>query len=152
MHFPQPTSRTQIPLFDAFLNQTASLPRVGETSSPDQYLSELSLSAARGNRQQLLGAILRDLSQVEDHRWLSLVAAPATLTHEWLRRAGIHRERILLIQPRAGQSDLDLACEALRLGRSHTVISWLALDETARQRLLGSARQGNSQSLNIRLG
>ena len=152
MHFPQPASRTQIPLFEAFLNQPAALSPSCDRQLQEQYLSELSLSAARGNRLQLLGSILRDLSQIEDQRWLSMVAAPAAITHEWLRRAGIHRERILLLQPRTGQSELELACEALRLGRSHTVISWLPSEQGSRQRLLAAARQGESQSLNIVLG
>lgn len=152
MHLPQPLRRSQIPLFEPFL-ATATLPGAApeQKQLPEQYFSELSLSAARGNRLQLLGAILRDLSQSDDHRWLSLVAPPAAITHEWLRRAGIHRERVLLLHPRAHQSELELACEALRLGRSHTVISWLALAQNNRQRLLCSAAEGRSHCLNIAL-
>lgn len=156
MHFPQPVGRTQIPLFDAFLGTPEVLPVPGLTAVSEreesQCLSELSLSAARGSRLQLLGAILRDLSQLDDHRWLCLVGSPAGVTHEWLRRAGIHRERVLLLQPGTGRAALELACEALRLGRSHTVVSWLSLQQDARQCLLDAAVKGRSQSLNIVLG
>lgn len=156
MHYPQPASRTQIPLFDAFLGTPEPFPAPGLMAAPEtdqaQRVSELSLSAARGSRLQLLGAILRDLSQLDDHRWLCLVGSPAGVTHEWLRRAGIHRERVLLLQPGAGKAALELACEALRLGRSHTVVSWLSLHQDARQRLLTAASLGHSQSLNIVLG
>jgi len=115
--------------------------------------SELSL---RGGAEQclfLLAPVLRELSQGDDGRWLTLVAAPLNLSHGWLREAGLNRERILLMQPRQGQEAKELACEALRLGRSHTVVSWLSqLDSPTRSRLLQAARTGNAQSLNIRLG
>lgn len=55
--------------------------------------------------------------------------------------------------PRGNQSPQQLACEALRLGRSHTVVSWLnPLSASARQQLISAARTGDAQSLNIRLG
>jgi cell division inhibitor SulA len=41
----------------------------------------------------------------------------------------------------------------LRLGRSHTVVSWLnPLAASAKQQLISAARTGDAQSLNIRLG
>jgi cell division inhibitor SulA len=71
----------------------------------------------------------------------------------WLREAGLNRERILLLQPRHGQSALELAEEALKLGRSHTVISWLhPVERSTRQRLAQAANTGSAQSLNISLG
>jgi cell division inhibitor SulA len=46
-----------------------------------------------------------------------------------------------------------LTREALRLGRSHTVVSWInPINAAARQQLIGAARIGDAQSLNIRLG
>ena len=43
--------------------------------------------------------------------------------------------------------------QALTLGRSHTVVSWLhPLERQARQQLEQAARQGKAQSLNISLG
>ena len=100
-----------------------------------------------------LPIFLRDLSQNHDARWLTLIAPPPALTQAWLRSAGLNRERILLLQPRGGQSAEELACSALRLGRSHTVISWLhPLDQVTQERLAAAARTGGAQSLNIRLG
>jgi cell division inhibitor SulA len=100
--------------------------------------SELSLRGAAGNCLNLLAPILRELSEDQDARWLTLIAPPASLTQAWLRDAGLNRERILLLQPRGTQSAQQLACEALRLGRSHTVVSWLnplnQLPATADQR------------------
>ena len=97
--------------------------------------------------------MLRELSEEQDARWLTLIAPPATLTQAWLRDAGLNRERILILQPRGNQSALQLACDALRLGRSHTVVSWLnPVSTSARQQLTRAAHAGNAQSLNIRLG
>ena len=97
--------------------------------------------------------MLRELSEQQDERWLTLIAPPASLTQSWLRDAGLNRERILLLQPNGNKSALQLTCEALRLGRSHTVVSWInPLNSTARQQLIGAALMGQGQSLNIRLG
>ena len=121
-------------------------------TEPDAF-SELSLRGAAGNCLNLLAPILRELSQDQDARWLTLIAPPASLTQTWLRDAGLNRERILLLQPRGTQSALQLTCEALRLGRSHTVVSWLnPINTGARQQLVSAARTGDAQSLNIRLG
>lgn len=118
-----------------------------------EAFSELSLRGAAGNCLNLLAPILRELSQDQDARWLTLIAPPASVTQAWLRDAGLNRERILLLQPRGTQSAQQLTCEALRLGRSHTVVSWLnPLTATARQQLISAARIGDAQSLNIRLG
>lgn len=97
--------------------------------------------------------MLRELSGEDDARWLTLIAPPSNLTQAWLRDAGLNRERILLLHPRGNQSPLQLACEALRLGLSHTVVSWLGnINASARQQLVRAANAGNAQSLNIRLG
>ena len=93
------------------------------------------------------------MSEEQDARWLTLIAPPASLTQAWLREAGLNRERILILQPRGNQSSLQLACDALRLGRSHTVVSWLnPVSNTARQQMIRAAHAGSAQSLNIRLG
>ncbi len=115
--------------------------------------SELSLSGLPGHCLTLLAPILRELSEEQDARWLTLIAPPASLTHEWLRRAGLNRERILLLQAKDNAAALALSCEALRLGRSHTVVSWLEpLSRAARKQLSRAAQLGQAQSLNIRLG
>lgn len=157
MQFPHTPQPAQLPLFEAFMAQPLApiLKDVVEApwSAEPEAFSELSLRGAAGNCLSLLAPILRELSQEQDARWLTLIAPPASLTQAWLRDAGLNRERILLLHPRGTQSAQQLACEALRLGRSHTVVSWLnPLNSSARQQLIGAARVGDAQSLNIRLG
>ena len=157
MQFPHTSQQAQLPLFEAFMAQplAPTLKEVVESpwSAEPEVFSELSLRGAAGNCLNLLAPILRELSQDQDARWLTLIAPPASLTQAWLRDAGLNRERILLLQPRGAQSAQQLACEALRLGRSHTVVSWLnTLTANSRQQLISAARTGDAQSLNIRLG
>jgi cell division inhibitor SulA len=156
MQFPQ-APHAQLPLFEVFMAQpiAPNLHEVVETSWPNEpeVFSELSLRGAAGSCLSLMAPILRDLSQDQGSRWLTLIAPPSSLTQVWLRDAGLNRERILLLQPRGTQSALELTREALRLGRSHTVVSWInPLSSTARQQLISAARTGEAQSLNIRLG
>ncbi|TBN48076.1 SOS-induced cell division inhibitor SulA [Pseudomonas sp. BGI-2] len=157
MQFPHTSQQAQLPLFEAFMVQPLApiLKDVVESpwSAEPEVFSELSLRGAAGNCLNLLAPILRELSQDQDARWLTLIAPPASLTQAWLRDAGLNRERILLLQPRGTQSAQQLTCEALRLGRSHTVVSWLnPLNTNSRQQLINAARIGDAQSLNIRLG
>jgi len=157
MQFLQTPQHTQLSLFEAFMAQPLA-PILKETveapwSAEPEAFSELSLRGAAGNCLSLLAPILRELSEEQDARWLTLIAPPASLTQSWLRDAGLNRERILLLQPRGTQSAQQLTCEALRLGRSHTVVSWLnPLNAAAKQQLISAARTGDAQSLNIRLG
>ncbi|WP_392886943.1 SOS-induced cell division inhibitor SulA [Pseudomonas migulae] len=157
MQFPHTSQQAQLPLFEAFMVQPMApiLKDVVESpwSAEPEVFSELSLRGAAGNCLSLLAPILRELSEDQDARWLTLIAPPASLTQAWLRDAGLNRERILLLQPRGTQSAQQLTCEALRLGRSHTVVSWLnPLNAASRQQLVSAARTGDAQSLNIRLG
>ena len=157
MQFPHTSQQAQLPLFEAFMAQPLApiLKEVVESpwSAEPEVFSELSLRGAAGNCLNLLAPILRELSQDQDARWLTLIAPPASLTQAWLRDAGLNRERILLLRPRGNQSAQQLTCEALRLGRSHTVVSWLnSLTANSRQQLISAARTGDAQSLNIRLG
>lgn len=157
MQVQQSFERSQLPLFNAFLADAPSEPSLETTGTApyedDQAFSELALRGTAGHCLHLLAPILRELSQNQDARWLTLVAPPAALTQTWLRDAGLNRECILLLQPRLGQSALELAEEALRLGRSHTVISWLhPVERSTRQRLARAANAGEAQSLNISLG
>ncbi|SDG84608.1 cell division inhibitor SulA [Pseudomonas flavescens] len=152
MQFPQSLSRTQLPLFDAFLASNIAVVEP-EPIVQENTFSEVSLRGAAGHCLTLLAPMLRELSEKDDERWLALIAPPASLTQSWLRDAGLNRERILLLQPRSGQSALQLAQEALKLGRSHTVVSWLhPLQQHARQQLQAAAHLGQAQSLNISLG
>ena len=157
MQFPHAPQQTQLPLFEAFMMQPLAplLNEVVETpwNNDPEVFSELSLRGAAGNCLSLLAPILRELSEEQDARWLTLIAPPSSLTQTWLRDAGLNRERILLLHPRGTQSAQQLTCEALRLGRSHTVVSWLnPLNNSAKQQLISAARTGDAQSLNIRLG
>lgn len=157
MQFPHVPQQAQLPLFEAFLAQPV-LPKLKTektariVNEPDAF-SELSFRGALEHCHNLLAPMLRELSEDQDARWLTLIAPPASLTQAWLRDAGLNRERILILQPRGNQSVLQLACDALRLGRSHTVVSWLnPVSNTARQQLIRAAHAGSAQSLNIRLG
>ncbi|RMQ50103.1 putative Cell division inhibitor [Pseudomonas cichorii] len=156
MQFHQ-APHTQLPLFEAFLAQPIAPILANAVEKPwhnePEFFSELSLRGAAGNCLSLLAPILRELSEDTHDRWLTLIAPPSRLTQTWLRDAGLNRERILLLQPRGTQSALELTREALRLGRSHTVVSWInPLGTAARQQLISAARIGDAQSLNIRLG
>ncbi len=146
----------QLPLFDACIAATprlmAGLPQASEPATSDVF-NELWLRGANDRCLRLLAPILRSLSQNHEQRWLTLVAPPCSITQNWLREAGLNRERILLLLPRHGQSPLQLAQEALRLGRSHTVVSWLQpLPYEHRKALEQAACLGRAQSLNISLG
>jgi len=166
MQFPHtPQQHAQLPLFEAFMApvlpmldvplQVPVLDDIVETpwSNEPEVFSELSLRGAAGNCLNLLAPILRDLSQDRNDRWLTLIAPPSSVTQAWLRDAGLNRERIILMHPRGTQTALDLTREALRLGRSHTVVSWVnPISTSARQQLITAARIGDAQSLNIRLG
>ncbi len=167
MQFPQtPQQHVQLPLFEAFMAPSVPMLNMplGKTHIPDpmddapwnnepDVFSELSLRGAAGNCLNLLAPVLRELSQDRHDRWLTLIAPPSSVTHAWLRDAGLNRERIILMLSRGTQSALELTREALRLGRSHTVVSWInPISNSARQQMISAARIGNAQSLNIRLG
>lgn len=151
------SQQVQLPLFEAFFANPV-LPGFKAREQPrksnqPELFSELALRGAPGHCQSLLAPVLRELSEEDDSRWLTLIAPPSSLTQAWLRDAGLNRERILLLQPGSNQNALQLACEALRLGHSHTVVSWLgSVSNSARQQLLRAAASGKAQSLNIRLG
>jgi len=157
MQFPQPMQSAQLSLFEAFMAQPVAplfthASEVPWTAPQPEAFSEVSLRGAAGNCLNLLAPMLRELSEDLDARWLTLIAPPASLTQAWLRDAGLNRERILILQPGGNQTALQLAGEALRLGRSHTVVSWVnPLPASARQQLIAAARIGDAQSLNIRM-
>ncbi|SDU99966.1 hypothetical protein SAMN05216202_2913 [Pseudomonas mucidolens] len=80
MQFPHAQQHTQLPLFEAFmaqplapiLKETVETPWINEP----EVFSELSLRGAAGNCLSLLAPILRELSQEQDARWLTLIAPP----------------------------------------------------------------------------
>lgn len=105
MQFPHTPQHTQLPLFEAFMAQPLVPVLKDVIEAPwgvePEAFSELSLRGAAGNCLNLLAPILRELSQDQEARWLTLIAPPASVTQAWLRDAGLNRERILLLQPRA---------------------------------------------------
>ena len=150
----------QISLFEPLFNLkgVALAPAVNATPHPsqstnesaDSVFSEISLSGRSEHCLQLIAPILRELSEGKNDRWLTLVSPPKHITAQWLRNAGLNRERILVLRPRGLQSSQELACEALRLGCSHTVVSWFnPLPRAARDRLISAAQAGTTQILNI---
>ncbi len=154
MQFPQSLNTSQLPLFQAFIGSTLPLleePVEAPWLDEPEPFSELRLSGSLGHCRHLLGPVLRELSRNQDERWLTLVAPPSSITNAWLRGAGLDLGRLLVLQPRAGQDVLDLTREALRLSRSHTVVSWIDLQPGQRASLTSAARLGSAQSLNIRL-
>lgn len=157
---PSVSLPAQLPLFEAFMAPTVAAPLFARPAAEGAWsgsehgpFSEVSLRGAAESCLNLLAPMLRELSEETHERWLTLIAPPGALTQAWLRDAGLNRERILLLQPRGHQTALQLACEALRLGKSHTVVTWLnPLNAAARQQLIAAARMGDAESLNVRLG
>ncbi len=157
MQYPQPQNLPQLPLFQDALWASGTAPLVpelmeDEPSVDESAFSEIALRGLPGQCLMLLAPMLRELSEESDSRWLTLIAPPASLTPDWLRKAGLNRQGILLLPARDQTAAQALACEALRLGNSHTVVSWLNLSANARAQLSRAAVAGQAQSLNIRLG
>mgnify|MGYP000110819070 FL=1 len=156
-YHPQPTAGKppQLSLFEGLIaHHLTPFGELGRAPQPaDDCLSEMTLTGSGDHCRQLLAPMLRDLSEAEDTRWLTLIAPPVSTSQNWLREAGLNRDRILLLQARESQTALELACKALASGCSHTVITWFPrLDKAGRLKLRVAAAQGNAQSLNIRLG
>src|SRR5690606_415410 len=84
--------------------------------------------------------------------WLTLIDPPLPVSHKWLRTSGLDPQRILIIRPKHGMDTLELCCEILRLGYSHTVVSWLPPRASTHRRLEAAARAGYCARLNVRLG
>lgn len=134
---------------------TAAVSAAVETASVETGFSEIALNGAPGQCLQWLAPVLRDLSQAEAPGWLTLLDPPEAVSHFWLRNAGLDPERILIVRAKSGMDSLELCCELLRLGCSHTVVSWMSDDGqqvVTTNRLTRAARDGKCRSLNIRLG
>lgn len=158
MQYTQATgNRPQLSLFQEALFGGALIPTLSdrtettpEHASRPRHISQMQLNASTSNAMLLLAPILRELSAEPSQRWLTLVAPPAELNLEWLRQARLNRERIIVLQPRGRQSAKELTEQALGLGRSHTVVSWLGcLDESGQRQLESAAAEGDTQLLNI---
>ena len=132
-----------------------ALPPVVATPDPDvdSGFSEMCLNGAPRQCLQWLAPVLRELSQSVADSWLTLLDPPHSVSHAWLRSAGLDPQRILIVRSKSGMSPLELCCDLLRLGCSHTVVSWLDTDAGTLKRALltQAARDGRCRSLNIRL-
>lgn len=130
----------------------ASSPRPELQTESEDAFSEIRLNGAPRQCLQWLAPVLRDLSQADAPRWLTLLDPPDTVSHQWLRNAGLNPERILIVRGKPGMDSLELCCELLSLGCSHTVVSWLITDGPngrASRQLRNAANKGRCQSLNV---
>ncbi len=126
--------------------------RIENLAESEDGFSEIRLNGAPRQCLQWLAPVLRDLSQADAPGWLTLLDPPETVSHHWLRSAGLDPERILIVRCKPGMDSLELCCELLRLGCSHTVVSWLATDGRsgrASHLLRRAAGEGHCQSLNV---
>ena len=155
-HPHAPGFAPQLSLFEGLiahrLTRFSEITRSAAAQPAADHLSEMTLSGSADHCRLLLAPILRDLSEAADTRWLTLIAPPASLSHRWLREAGLNRDRILLLPAQEAQGALGLACKALMSGCSHTVVTFERLDRSSRLRLRAAAELGQTQSLNVRLG
>ena len=135
-------------------DQSRCSPIFGESQpfeENDSGYSEICLNGAPRQCLQWLAPVLRDLSQANVPGWLTLIDPPDHVSHGWLRAAGLDPQRILIVRPNRGMNSLALCCDILRLGYSHTVVSWLAADSRESAQMAGAARLGNCRSLNVRI-
>lgn len=113
--------------------------------------SEISLNGAPHHCLQWLAPVLRELSQARTPGWLTLVDPPEAVSHSWLRQAGLDPWRILIVRSKTGMDSFKLTCELLRLGYSHTVVSWHQTSQQQAALLENAARSGSCRSLNVRM-
>lgn len=147
MHIELP-QRQQLSLF-SLSGPLPALVEPTEQRAPLR-LSELSLRGDNEHCLRLLSPILRELSEKSCERWLTLIAPPSVISPSWLRETGLNQRHILLLNTRPHKDALQLALETLRLGHSHTVVSWLPeLARNSRDKLQHAAIQGDSELLNI---
>ncbi|MEH6811842.1 MAG: SulA-like leucine-rich domain-containing protein [Motiliproteus sp.] len=98
---------------------------------------------------QLLMPLLAQLSQ--DDRWFAWIAPPKKMPKSWLLQAGIDINKIMVLQPNSGHSELELATKALESGTCHAVISWPGeLNGEHFDRLHRAAITGQSHAILIR--
>lgn len=146
-------SRYALPTSTKAANIQAPRPAV-KSAAVETGFSEIALNGAPGQCLQWLAPVLRDLSQAQAPGWLTLLDPPVAVSHQWLRSAGLDPERILIVRSKSGMNSLELCCELLRLGCSHTVVSWMSDVSQAgitSNLLTRAARDGQCRSLNIRL-
>lgn len=123
-----------------------------QDDEPDGSYSEMTLQGSARQCLQWLAPVLRELSQKDCRRWLTLIDPPASVSQQWLRGANLDPQRIMIVRSKAGMDSLKLCCDLLKMGGSHTVVSWLDRDSCVAPRLERAAQTGRCQSLNVHLG
>lgn len=125
-----------------------------ETSHSDfTHITEIILSSARIPLTSFIPPMLAQLSHNEQQRWLTVVCSSQyrNLTLKWLQDAYINNKQVLFLTANNEASTKELTLQALTLGKSHTVVSWLPeLDEETLAKLDLAAHEGNCHVINIR--
>ncbi|MCX4029306.1 hypothetical protein H0A36_19185 [Endozoicomonas sp. SM1973] len=117
------------------------------------HITEIILSSARIPLTSFIPPMLAQLSHHEKQRWLTVVCSKQyrNMTLKWLQDAYINNKQVLFLTASNESSIKDLTLQALTLGKSHTVVSWLPeLDETTLAALDIAAQEGNCHVINIR--
>ncbi len=134
-----------------FSREMSQQPVTAPADDQEYGYSEISLQGAARQCLQWLAPVLRDLSNSAAPRWLTLIDPPASLSNHWLRNADLDPSRIMIVRSKPGMDATKLCCDLLKLGCSHTVVSWLSPDSSTAPRLERAAQSGQCRSLNIRL-
>ena len=112
-------------------------------------VTEIVLQSSDFEQMTMLLPLLAQLSN--DDRWFAWIAPPATLPKALLEAAGIDLNKVMLLQPDQGHSTYQLACQALKAGTCHAVISWPgSLSDAELCGLEDAAQNGQSHGIVIR--
>ncbi|WP_428033991.1 cell division inhibitor SulA [Amphritea sp.] len=112
-------------------------------------MTEIVLQGSDFGEMTMLLPLLAQLSK--DDRWFAWIAPPTSLPKSLLVAAGIDLKKVMLLQPDQTHSTYQLACQALKAGTCHAVISWpgvLSNEELAG--LEDAAANGKSHGIVIR--
>ncbi len=112
-------------------------------------VTEIVLQGSDFGEMTMLLPLLAQLSK--DDRWFAWIAPPTALPKSLLEAAGIDLKKVMLLQPDQSHSTYQLACQALKAGTCHAVISWpgvLSNEELAG--LEDAAANGKSHGIVIR--
>ncbi|MDX2424311.1 MAG: SulA-like leucine-rich domain-containing protein [Amphritea sp.] len=112
-------------------------------------VTEIVLQGSDVGQMTMLLPLLAQLSK--DDRWFAWIAPPASLPKSLLEAAGIDLKKVMLLQPDQSHSTYQLACQALKAGTCHAVISWPgSLSNDQLTGLEDAAVNGNSHGIVIR--
>lgn len=112
-------------------------------------VTEIVLQDEDFGQMSMLLPLLAQLSK--DDRWFAWIAPPKTLPKALLEAAGIDLNKVMLLQPDQSHSTYDLACQALKAGTCHAVITWPgSLSDAEFDGLESAARNGQSHGIVVR--